>query len=90
MKLFYRCIDHCEETYYAFETGLVSEGVNETDDFDLVAEEAAEDYYYSNHDGFKSAWPLTFSIHETSGGPELDRYIVSIETRPTFNAAQVE
>lgn len=86
MKLFYRCVDHCEESFYEFESTMF---FGQSDDFDLVAEEAAEDYFVK-HDGSGSDWPLTFSLHETDGGSEIDRYTVSIDMSPTFNAVQVE
>lgn len=87
MKIWYRCIDHCEESFYWFETAMVDPVKN--DCLELVAEEAAENYH-DHHDGFASSWPLTFSLHETEDGPELCRYIVELEMSPTFNAALVE
>jgi hypothetical protein len=48
-----------------------------------LAAEAADDYW-ANHDGWESAWPLTFVIYESEDGPVLAAFEVSMETVPQF------
>ncbi len=46
---------------------------------DWVAEDAAE-HYISNHDGWESSWPLTFSIYETDSDELLGKFEVYCES----------
>lgn len=52
------------------------------------AEACAEDYFH-NHDGFEANWPLTFAIFDGFTGPEIGRWEVELEYKPSFSAAQL-
>ena len=54
---------------------------------DLGAEECAEDYY-SNHDGWKGTWALTFILFDV-GGKEVGRFLVERELVESFTASEV-
>lgn len=60
-----------------------------SDDLDLVAEEAADDYH-SDHGGWEASWPKVFCIHETQDGPEIARFEVERDFTTTFSAARIE
>jgi len=82
--IFYRVIDHCEDSYYPLETNWDIE-----EDPDYIAQDAADDYV-SGHDGWESDWPLTIALHDTEGGREISRMIVDMEHEPTFTARPAE
>jgi len=54
-------------------------------DYTWAAEAAAENYWY-HHDGWDCSWPLIFVLHRTEDGPELGRFFVDVEARPSFSA----
>lgn len=86
MSIFYRVIEHCENSHHEAppcSQGL-SYGVTE-----MEARECAQDYW-DNHDGWEASWPLTFVLHDGEGGPELGRFFVDMEARPSFTAARKE
>jgi len=55
----------------------------------MLAELCADDYH-SNHDGWESRWPLTLSLFESEDGPELARFEIEREARPTFVAHRIK
>jgi hypothetical protein len=57
-------------------------------DLRWAAEEAA-DYFFCEHDGWDSTWPLTFVLLDDSG-VEVGRFMVEMEARPSFYAYKVE
>lgn len=85
--IFYRLPDECEESYYEMESDW-DIGESETQR-GWLAEAAGQDYW-SNHDGWEDTWPMTFSLHQHEGGPELARYSVNMEGVPTFYSSSVE
>jgi len=54
------------------------------DSLDYVAEAAAESDH-SEHDGWESTWPQTFTIYALDG-KELGKFEVEREFDPVFNA----
>lgn len=50
----------------------------------FLAEDAAEDYH-SNHDGWESSWPITFSLYGIDG-EKIGDFAVERETVPSFVA----
>lgn len=80
--LWYRCVDHCDESFYSCET---TENLDDPHSYRWAVTKAAKDYH-SNHDGWESNWPLVFSLHKTEGGPELARFLVDRDVEPVFYA----
>lgn len=51
------------------------------EDMDYIAQECAEKYF-SEHDGWESSWPLTFTIFKD--GKQIGRARVEMESEPQF------
>ena len=80
-KVWYRCLTHCEASFYSMETTQ--------ENFDRwMAQEAASNYHHK-HDGWEASWPLEFALHEVEEGPELARFEVQREAEPVFYAAAI-
>ena len=53
---------------------------------ELIAEDAAEDYY-GNHEGYEESWPCVISVF-TESGRLLGTFTVEIELSPVFSATR--
>lgn len=83
MKLFYRVIEYCEESYFRADTAWGRPFL------EFAAEDCAEDFY-SNHDGYEEIWPLTITLHKHEGGREIGRFVVGMEVELRFSASQIK
>lgn len=86
--VWYRVIDHCEESYFGIHLPDVYDLTRPIEQTD-IAQLCAEDYH-SNHSGWESDWPLRFSLHSEVGGPEVAVLSVDREAVPQFYARHVE
>jgi len=87
-KIWYRVIDHCESSFYDIELSRTYNLFRPMEQRDIAAKCA--DDYHSNHDGWESSWPLTFTLHETEEGPEIARLEVDREAIPHFFVSHVK
>ena len=88
MKIYYRVIDHCEDSYYEYDaSGLYDLDVDY--EVEALLEQCADDYW-SEHDGWESSWPLTFTLHQEEGGLEVARSVIEMEAEPRFYARDVQ
>lgn len=53
----------------------------------LLMQEAAADFHY-NRDGWDADWPITFAMYEGDNGPEIARYEIERESRPSFSVTR--
>lgn len=86
--IWYRVVDHCEESYYDVQlpdTYDLTRPIEQT----MIANQCADDYH-SNHAGWESSWPLTFTLHATEAGQEMARLNVEREMVPQFYASHAD
>jgi len=84
LKIFYRVIDCCEDSYFEYDSGA-SYNLDVDYEQEALLEECA-DNFWSNHDGWEYTWPLTFTLHNEENGSEIGRFTIEMEAEPRFYA----